>query len=177
MGRTINLEPASCGVGHHDSSLASAPPRRLARGLRRAHRVAEIRTPIDVVDRGRPTGLVLVSAEAVRLLHWQAGRVEQPNGRCMSWSPANGATMTPTWDTPGAHRTACTSGPSISGSTSGEIGFSPKLPPLSGSGWASSAGIGCYWPVTSRSLDDIRVLITYSTPQQLPREVIDTRFR
>ena len=33
---------------------------------------------IDVVDRGRPTGLVLVSAEAVRLLHWQAGRVEQP---------------------------------------------------------------------------------------------------
>ena len=34
--------------------------------------------PIDVVDRGRPTGLVLVSAEAVRLLHWQAGRVEQP---------------------------------------------------------------------------------------------------
>ena len=78
MGRTINLEPASCGVGHHDSSLASAPPRRLARGLRRAHRVAEIRTPIDVVDRGRPTGLVLVSAEAIRLLHWQAGWVEQP---------------------------------------------------------------------------------------------------
>jgi hypothetical protein len=33
---------------------------------------------IDVVDRGRPTGLVLVSAEAIRLLHWQAGRVEQP---------------------------------------------------------------------------------------------------
>ena len=33
---------------------------------------------IDVVDRGRPTGLVLVSAEAIRLLHWQAGLVEQP---------------------------------------------------------------------------------------------------
>jgi len=33
---------------------------------------------VDVVDRGRPTGLVLVSAEAIRLLHWQAGRVEQP---------------------------------------------------------------------------------------------------
>lgn len=29
MGRTINLEPASCGVGHHDSSLASAPPEGL----------------------------------------------------------------------------------------------------------------------------------------------------
>lgn len=33
---------------------------------------------VDVVDRGRPTGLVLVSAEAIRLLHWQAGGVEQP---------------------------------------------------------------------------------------------------
>jgi hypothetical protein len=33
---------------------------------------------VDVVDRGRPTGLVLVSAEAVRLLHWQARRVAQP---------------------------------------------------------------------------------------------------
>jgi hypothetical protein len=34
---------------------------------------------IDVVDRGRPTQLVLGSAEANRLLHWQAGRVEQPS--------------------------------------------------------------------------------------------------
>jgi hypothetical protein len=33
---------------------------------------------VDVVDRGRRTGLVLVSAEATRLLHWQAGRVEEP---------------------------------------------------------------------------------------------------
>jgi hypothetical protein len=33
---------------------------------------------IDVVDRGRPTGLVLVSAEAIRLLHWQGGLVDQP---------------------------------------------------------------------------------------------------
>jgi hypothetical protein len=29
---------------------------------------------VDVVDRGRPTGLVLVSAEAIRLLHWQLAR-------------------------------------------------------------------------------------------------------
>jgi hypothetical protein len=33
---------------------------------------------VDVADRGRPTGLVLVSREAVRLLHWQAGRVAEP---------------------------------------------------------------------------------------------------
>jgi len=33
---------------------------------------------IDVVDRGRPTGLMLVGAEAVRLLHWRDGRVEEP---------------------------------------------------------------------------------------------------
>ncbi|MGH3282307.1 MAG: VLRF1 family aeRF1-type release factor, partial [Trebonia sp.] len=32
----------------------------------------------DVAQRGRPAGLVLVSAEAVRLLHWQDGRVSEP---------------------------------------------------------------------------------------------------
>lgn len=79
MGRTINLEPASCGVGHRDSSLASAPPEGLlvdSAALTKSLRSTLI--DIDVVDRGRPTGLVLVSAEAIRLLHWQAGWVEQP---------------------------------------------------------------------------------------------------
>jgi hypothetical protein len=33
---------------------------------------------VDVTDRGRPAGLVLVSGEAVRLLHWEAGRVDEP---------------------------------------------------------------------------------------------------
>lgn len=33
---------------------------------------------VDVVDRGRPTGLVLVGAEAVRLLHWEVGQVAEP---------------------------------------------------------------------------------------------------
>jgi hypothetical protein len=32
----------------------------------------------EVAGRGRPTGLVLVSAEAVRLLRWQDGRVTEP---------------------------------------------------------------------------------------------------
>ena len=32
----------------------------------------------EVAGRGRPAGLVLVSAEAVRLLHWQDGRVTEP---------------------------------------------------------------------------------------------------
>lgn len=32
----------------------------------------------EVAQRGRPAGLVLVSAEAVRLLHWQDGRVTEP---------------------------------------------------------------------------------------------------
>ena len=32
----------------------------------------------DVADRGRPAGLVLASAEAIRLLHWQDGRVAEP---------------------------------------------------------------------------------------------------
>jgi hypothetical protein len=33
---------------------------------------------VAVADRGRPTGLVLVSAEAIRLLHWQDGLVTEP---------------------------------------------------------------------------------------------------
>ncbi|HEU5420111.1 MAG TPA: VLRF1 family aeRF1-type release factor [Streptosporangiaceae bacterium] len=33
---------------------------------------------VDVADRGRPAGLVLVSTEAVRLLHWQDGMVTEP---------------------------------------------------------------------------------------------------
>jgi Bacterial archaeo-eukaryotic release factor family 10 len=33
---------------------------------------------VDVVDRGRATGLVLVAGERVRLLHWEGGRVSEP---------------------------------------------------------------------------------------------------
>lgn len=33
---------------------------------------------VDVANRGSPAGLVLVSVEAVRLLHWQDGRVTEP---------------------------------------------------------------------------------------------------
>jgi len=33
---------------------------------------------VDVADRGRATGLVLVAGDAVRVLHWEAGRVEEP---------------------------------------------------------------------------------------------------
>lgn len=33
---------------------------------------------VEVADRGRPAGLVLVSTEAIRLLHWQDGLVTEP---------------------------------------------------------------------------------------------------
>jgi hypothetical protein len=33
---------------------------------------------VDVADRGRATGLVLVTGERVRLLHWEGGRVVEP---------------------------------------------------------------------------------------------------
>jgi hypothetical protein len=35
---------------------------------------------VDVADRGRPAGVVLISTEAMRLLHWEAGRMEEPDG-------------------------------------------------------------------------------------------------
>ncbi len=34
---------------------------------------------VDVADRGRATGLVLVSGDAIRLLHWEAGQVHEPD--------------------------------------------------------------------------------------------------
>jgi hypothetical protein len=34
---------------------------------------------VDVADRGRPAGVVLISAEAMRLLHWEAGRIDEPD--------------------------------------------------------------------------------------------------
>jgi len=34
---------------------------------------------VDVADRSRATGLVLVGGEAVRLLHWEAGRISEPD--------------------------------------------------------------------------------------------------
>jgi len=33
---------------------------------------------VDVADRGRATGIVLVGGDAVRLLHWEAGLVDEP---------------------------------------------------------------------------------------------------
>jgi hypothetical protein len=33
---------------------------------------------VDVADRGRPAGLVLITAEAIRLPRWEGGRVEEP---------------------------------------------------------------------------------------------------
>lgn len=51
------------------------PPARTSAHLDRRPFVSPL---VDVVDRGRPAGLVLLSTDAVRLLHWQAGRVEEP---------------------------------------------------------------------------------------------------
>ena len=91
----------------------------------------------DVADQGRPTGLVLVSAEAIRLLHWQDGRVAPSlHGRCMRSSVANGVTMTPMWDIPAGHPRACTSRSSTSG-------------------WMSGGGVSCAalprrWPAAQR---------------------------
>ena len=33
---------------------------------------------VEIADRGRPTGLILGARERVRLLHWEAGRVDEP---------------------------------------------------------------------------------------------------
>lgn len=34
---------------------------------------------VDVADRGRPAGVVLIGGDAVRLLHWETGRISEPD--------------------------------------------------------------------------------------------------
>ena len=81
----VALEPAGRGRGvawfrSADGSvdcrftLQLPPLRTLARWDDRPY----VSPLAEVAGRGRPAGLVLVSAEAVRLLHWQDGRVTEP---------------------------------------------------------------------------------------------------
>jgi len=81
----LGLEPAERGRGlawfrtadgslDHLFTLQLAPLGTLVRWDDRPY----ISPLAEVAGRGRPTGLVLVSAEAVRLLHWQDGRVTEP---------------------------------------------------------------------------------------------------
>ena len=81
----LALEPAGRGRGlawfrtadgsvDHRFTLQLPPLRTLARWDDRPF----VSPLAEVAGRGRPAGLVLVSAEAVRLLHWQDGRVTEP---------------------------------------------------------------------------------------------------
>jgi hypothetical protein len=81
----LALEPAERGRGlawfrtadgslDHRFTLLLPPLATLARWDDRPY----VSPLAEVAGRGRPTGLVLVSAEAVRLLHWQDGRVTEP---------------------------------------------------------------------------------------------------
>ena len=81
----LALEPAERGRGlawfrtadgalDHRVTLQLPPLRTLARWDDRPY----VSPLVEVAGRGRPIGLVLVSAEAVRLLHWQDGRVTEP---------------------------------------------------------------------------------------------------
>ena len=152
MGRTINLEPASCGVGHHDSSLASAPPEGLlvdSAALTKSLRSTLI--DIDVVDRGRPTGLVLVSAEAIRLLHWQAGWVEQPERSLYELEPGQWRDYDAYVGHPGRTPDGMHVGTFDQRVDEWRDRFLTEPATAIGQRGASSAGIGCYCPVTSRS--------------------------
>ena len=81
----LALEPAGRGRGlawfrtadgslDHRFTLQLPPLATLARWDDRPY----VSPLAEVAGRGRPAGLVLVSAEAVRLLHWQDGRVTEP---------------------------------------------------------------------------------------------------
>ena len=62
------------GALDHRFTLQLPPAKTMARWDDRPY----VSPLADVAERGRPAGLVLVSTEAVRLLHWQDGRVSEP---------------------------------------------------------------------------------------------------
>jgi hypothetical protein len=109
----------------------------------------------EVAGRGRPAGLVLVSAEAVRLLHWQDGRVTEPAPSLYEIEPGQWRD----YDAPAARPMAGTSPSSASGSGNG--GSASCAPPPRRSeprspGWAGS---GSCWPA-SPALASGRVIAT-----------------
>jgi hypothetical protein len=98
----------------------------------------------EVAGRGRPAGLVLVSAEAVRLLQWQDGRVTEPARSRYEIEPGQWRD----YDAPAARPMAGTSPSSASGSGNG--GSASCAPPPRRSeprspGWAGS---GSCWPAS-----------------------------
>ena len=81
----LALEPAGRGRGlawfrtadgsvDHRFTLQLPPLRTLARWDDRPY----VSPLAEIAEHGRPAGAVLLSAEAVRLLHWQDGRVTEP---------------------------------------------------------------------------------------------------
>ncbi|HEU5389752.1 MAG TPA: VLRF1 family aeRF1-type release factor [Streptosporangiaceae bacterium] len=73
-GRGLAWFRTADGSFDHRVTLQLPPLATLARWDDRPY----VSSLAEVAGRGRPTGLVLVSAEAVRLLHWQDGRVTEP---------------------------------------------------------------------------------------------------
>ncbi|MGH3246203.1 MAG: VLRF1 family aeRF1-type release factor [Trebonia sp.] len=73
-GRGLAWFQTADGSLDHRFTLQLPPLRTLARWDDRPY----VSPLAEVAGRGRPTGLVLVSTEAVRLLHWQHGRVTEP---------------------------------------------------------------------------------------------------
>lgn len=73
-GRGLAWFRAAGGALDHRFTLQLPPAETMARWDDRPY----VSPLADVAERGRPAGLVLVSAEVVRLLHWQDGRVSEP---------------------------------------------------------------------------------------------------
>ena len=73
-GRGLAWFRTADGSVDHRFTLRLPPLRTLARWDDRPY----VSPLAEVAERGRPPGLVLLSAEAVRLLHWQDGRVAEP---------------------------------------------------------------------------------------------------
>jgi hypothetical protein len=73
-GRGLAWFRTADGALDHRFTLQLPPLETLARWDDRPY----VSPLAEVAGRGRPAGLMLVSAEAVRLLHWQDGRVTEP---------------------------------------------------------------------------------------------------
>ncbi len=73
--RGLAMFVTASGSIDHRVALQLPPREHVVRWDRRPF----ISPLVDVADRGRPAGLVLVAGDAVRVLHWEAGRVHEPD--------------------------------------------------------------------------------------------------
>ena len=143
-GRGLAWFRTADGSFDHRFTLQLPPLRTLARWDDRPY----ISPLAEVAGRGRATGLALVSAEAVRLLQWQDGRVTEPARSLYEIEPGQWRDYDAYAGYPAAQPPACTSPSSASAWPNGGTGSCAPPPRRSQRRSPTWAGTGPCWPAS-----------------------------